>query len=164
MAPAQTIDPARQTDVDAVADAVLTASRLLIAVSANSIAAVDETITIPQFRLLVALRTRGAMNLSVLAEHLGVNPSTTNRMVDRLIVAGLVDRRVNPVSRREVLLDLTGVGTHTVTRVTQQRRRELGRIVSDMPSGWRSQLVEALDAFNEAGGEAPVAELHEDWI
>jgi DNA-binding MarR family transcriptional regulator len=163
MAPAQTLCPTHP-DTDVVADAVLTASRLLIAVSAGSIAAVDETITIPQFRLLVVLRTRGAMNLSLLAEHLGVNPSTTNRMVDRLIAGGLVDRRVNPESRREVLLDLTDTGTYTVTRVTQERRRELARIVSGMPSPRRHQLVEALEAFNEAGGEPPAAEPRDDWI
>jgi hypothetical protein len=44
-------------------DAVLTASRLLVAVSARSIAAVDE-ITIPQFRLLVVFDTRGPLKLS----------------------------------------------------------------------------------------------------
>jgi len=147
---------ARANDADAVADAVLTASRLLIAVSASSIAAVDETITIPQFRMLVVLRTRGAMKQAVLAEHLGVNPSTINRMVERLIAADLVDRQPNPESRREVVLDLTDTGTRTVTRVTQQRRREIARIVARMPVQRRAQLIEALDAFTEAGGEPPV--------
>ena len=33
-----------------ITDALLTASRLLVAISARSIAQVDETITIPQFR------------------------------------------------------------------------------------------------------------------
>jgi len=59
---------------DVVTDAVLTASRLLIAVSARSIATVDETITIAQFRLLVVLRMRGPVKLTSLAEHLSVNP------------------------------------------------------------------------------------------
>ncbi|HEX5406683.1 MAG TPA: MarR family transcriptional regulator [Pseudonocardiaceae bacterium] len=149
---------------DAVTDAVLTASRLLIAVSATSIASVDEAITIPQFRLLVVLHTRGTMNLSVLAEILGVNPSPTTRMVERLVVAGLVDRQVNPTSRREVLLDLTEAGQRTVAQVTQQRRRHIARIVARMPERRRDQLVEALDAFNEAGGEPPVTDDRLEWI
>jgi DNA-binding MarR family transcriptional regulator len=156
--------PVRSSDADAVADAVVTASRLLIGVSANSIAAVDETITIPQFRLLVVLRTRGAMKQSVLAERLGVQPSTVNRMVERLLVAGLVDRQTNPESRREVVLDLTGPGQRTVTRVTQQRRREIARIVSRMPVELRGALIEALDAFTDAGGSAPVDEPRDEWI
>jgi DNA-binding MarR family transcriptional regulator len=149
---------------DAVTDAVLTASRLLVAVSANSIAAVDDAITIPQFRLLVVLHTSGPMKLSDLADRLGVNPSTTTRMIDRLIIAGLVDRQVNPFSRREVVLNVTNTGEHTVLRVNDQRRRQIGDIVSRMPAQCRDQLVRALDAFTRAGGERPPAPAHEDWI
>jgi DNA-binding MarR family transcriptional regulator len=138
---------------DAVTDAVLTASRLLVAVSASSIASAGESITIPQFRLLVVLYTRGSMNLSVLADRLGVNPSATTRMVNRLVFAGMVDRQVNPTSRREVLLDLTEAGDQRVTQVTRQRRRQIARIVARMPERRRAQLVEALEAFNEAAGE-----------
>src|SRR5262245_46690268 len=41
--------------LDVITDALLTASRLLVALSASSIALVDENITIPQFRTLVIL-------------------------------------------------------------------------------------------------------------
>lgn len=39
--------------------ALLTASRLLVAVSARSLAAVEESLTLPQFRMLVVLDSRG---------------------------------------------------------------------------------------------------------
>jgi DNA-binding MarR family transcriptional regulator len=164
MASPRTPYPARGTAADAVTDAVLTASRLLIAVSATSIAAVDETITIPQFRLLVVLHSRGPMKLSAMADILGVNPSTTTRMVDRLVVAGQVDRQVNPTSRREVVLNLTDQGAKTVVKVTQQRRRHIARIVARMPDVHRTQLVDALEAFNEAGGEPSASDVRDDWI
>jgi DNA-binding MarR family transcriptional regulator len=149
---------------DAVTDAVLTASRLLIAVSASSIASVDESITIPQFRLLVVLHTRGPMKLSILADRLGVNPSTTTRMVDRLVFAELVDRQISPISRREVLLGLTEAGDRAVSQATQQRRRQIARTVARMPDRRRTQLIEALDAFNEAGGEPPATDDRMEWI
>lgn len=149
---------------DAVTDAVLTASRLLVAVSVRSISSVDETITISQFRMLVVLATRGPMKLSVLADHLGVNPSTTTRMIDRLITTGMVDRHINPVSRREVVVSLTPAGASVVTRVLQQRRREISRIVARMPDRHRLELVEALEAFTDAGGEPPTEGTPEDWI
>lgn len=38
-----------EESVDVITDALLTASRLLVAISAHSIAQVDENITIPQF-------------------------------------------------------------------------------------------------------------------
>ncbi|RSS88043.1 MarR family transcriptional regulator [Streptomyces sp. WAC05292] len=77
-----------QDDIEAVTRAVLTASRLPAAVSARSLAAVEEAITLPQFRMLVVLSTRGPSKLVVLAEHLGVQPSTAVRMADRLKAPG----------------------------------------------------------------------------
>jgi hypothetical protein len=80
---------ATNESLDAITDALLTASRLLVAISAHSIGQVDETITIPQFRTLVILSNRGPMNLATLAGLLGVQPSASGRMVDRLVGAGL---------------------------------------------------------------------------
>jgi DNA-binding MarR family transcriptional regulator len=139
--------------VDAITDAVLTASRLLVAISARSIADVDETLTIPQFRTLVILSTRGPVNLATLAGLLDVQPSTTGRMVDRLVGAGLIDRRQNPDSRRELVVELTASGRTTVAKVTAGRRRALADIVQDMPDADRHGLVRALTAFTRAGGE-----------
>lgn len=141
-------------DVDAVTSAVLTASRLLVAVSARSLAAAEDRVTLPQFRLLVVLSVHGAAKLVVLSELLGVNPSTAMRMTDRLIAAGLVARRVNPASRRETLLELTGEGRRLVDDVTARRRREIASIVERLAPGQRAALIDALTAFTEAGGEA----------
>jgi DNA-binding MarR family transcriptional regulator len=153
-------------DADAVTDAVLAASRLLLAVSARSIAAVDESITLAQFRLLVVLFTRGAVNLSMLADQLGVNPSTATRMIDRLIASDLVSRETNPTSRREVVVALTEAGAVAVRQVTTRRRKEIGRIVGRMPVEQRHGLVEALEAFADAGGEPPLAthDASTEWI
>jgi DNA-binding MarR family transcriptional regulator len=140
-------------DVDAVTGAVLTVSRLLVAVSARSLAAVEERVTLPQFRLLVVLAGAGETKLVTLAERLAVNPSTAMRMVDRLTAAGLAVRRVNPVNRRETLLRLTAAGRQIVDDVTARRRAEIASIVARMPAAQRAGLVAALRAFNEAGQE-----------
>ncbi|GFG76122.1 MarR family transcriptional regulator [Mycobacterium botniense] len=144
--------------VDAITDALLTASRLLVAISARSIALVDETITIPQFRTLVILSNRGPVNLATLAGLLDVQPSATGRMVDRLVSAGLIDRRPHPRSRRELLAALTPRGREVVRQVTAHRRAEIARIVQKMPPAERHGLVRALMAFTAAGGE-PAAQL-----
>jgi DNA-binding MarR family transcriptional regulator len=147
---------------DAIIDAVLNASRLIVAVSESSIAAVDEAVTVPQFRLLVVLHTGGPMKPSTAAGMLGVNPSNATRMVDRLIAAGLVDRHVNPTTRREMVLELTKAGSNTVTRATQRWCQDIGRIVDDMPERFRTQMVEALEAFNKAGDHRVPKDMHED--
>ncbi|MFI6492524.1 MarR family winged helix-turn-helix transcriptional regulator [Streptomyces sp. NPDC050564] len=140
-------------DVDAVTRAVLTASRLLVAVSARSLAAVEERVTLPQFRMLVVLSIRGATKLVTLADLLQVAPSTAMRMIDRLIAAGLADRQTNPDNRRETLLQLTQEGRRAVEDVTARRRAEIAAIVERLVPKQRAALVEALTAFNEAGGE-----------
>lgn len=149
--------------VDTITDALLTASRLLVAISARSIAQVDETLTIPQFRTLVILSNRGAMNLATLAGMLGVQPSTTGRMVDRLVGAGMIDRLPHPTSRRELVADLTPRGRDVVRQVTAQRRAAIARIVETLPAKERRGLVSALTAFTAAGGE-PAAQVDDAGI
>lgn len=151
--------PGRRSEPDRVVDAVLTASRVLVAVSARSLAEV-ETITLTQFRLLVVLDSRRGSNLNRLAETLGVNPSTAVRTVDRLVSAGLVTRRENPSTRREVVLDLTEEGRRVVRSVTSRRRREIARILGRMPEKRREDLLEAFGAFAEAAGEPPAGDAY----
>jgi DNA-binding MarR family transcriptional regulator len=144
--------PGEET-VDAITDALLTASRLLVAVSARSIAQVDETITFPQFRALVILATRGRVNVATLAAELEVQPSTATRTADRLAAAGLVDRHTSPASRRELVVELTERGRRVVDDVTGHRRRAIADIVAQMPVTHRRGLVRALTAFTAAGSE-----------
>lgn len=143
-------------DVDVVTRAVPTASRLLVTLSARSLAAVEERVMLPQFRMLVMLSTRGATKLVALADLLQVAPSTAMRMVDRLIAAGLAERHLNPDNRRETLLQLTEEGRRTVQDVTARRRTEIGAIVERLTPARRLALMEGLAAFNEAGGESSV--------
>jgi DNA-binding MarR family transcriptional regulator len=145
-------------DVDEVTRAVLTASRVLVAVSARSLAAVEDRVTLPQFRMLVVLSTHGAVKLVALADRLGVSPSTAMRMNDRLVAADLVDRRVNPDNRRENVLSLTDAGYRLVEEVTARRRAEIAAIVERMAPEQRTALIAALTAFADAGGEPAVTE------
>ncbi|HEY3685983.1 MAG TPA: MarR family transcriptional regulator [Streptosporangiaceae bacterium] len=151
-------------DVNAVTTAVLTASRLLVAVSARSLAAVQEHVTLPQFRMLVVLAGEEELKLVALAERLAVNPSTAMRMVDRLTASGLVDRRVNPANRRETALRLTIAGRRIVDDVTARRRAEIASIVARMPAEHRHDLVRALRAFTDAGEEPSAAGTGRDAI
>jgi DNA-binding MarR family transcriptional regulator len=141
---------------DEMVAAVVPASRGLVAVSARSLAAVEETLTVPQFRMLVVLEAHGATNLSRLAEQLAVNPSTAMRMADRLITAGTVERTTDPADRRAAKLILTEAGHRVVHEATSRRRAEIARIVTAMPPERRGAMVEALQAFADAAGEPQI--------
>ena len=142
--------------VNAMVAAVVTASRVLVAISARSLAAVEDTLTVPQFRMLVVLDTNGTASLSRLAEQLAVNPSTAMRMVDRLTAAGMVERTADPGDRRVVRLVATEAGRQVVHKVTERRQAEISQIVAAMPEEDRDAMVQALQAFADAAGEAQV--------
>lgn len=134
--------------VDDVVDAVLASSRALVALSARSIATTND-VTLPQYRMLVVLDSRPS-NLTALAEALDVAASTAMRMVDRLEAAGLVERTVPPDNRRVTHLDLTAAGRRTVRQVTDRRRRDLKKVVEQVPASRRNALAAAMASFAEA--------------
>jgi DNA-binding MarR family transcriptional regulator len=148
-------DPAR----DELVDAVLGASRALVAVAARSLAGVAEDVTLPQYRFLVELASRGPQRLADLASALLVDRSTATRMCDRLVRKRLVTRRRTHEDRRAVRVSLTASGAGLVAEVSRRRREEIAAIVQRMPAANRDRVVTALRTFADAAGEVP----EQDW-
>ena len=134
-------------------DAVLRASRVLLAVAVRSLAAADHDVTLPQYRALVVLASRGPQRPTALAEALAVHPSTITRLCDRLVAKRLVHRAESATNRREVSIRLTPAGRRLVDAVTERRRAEIAAIVARIPTGERATMVDALHALGEAAGE-----------
>ncbi|MFB7418249.1 MarR family winged helix-turn-helix transcriptional regulator [Streptomyces sp. NPDC056210] len=145
-----------EQEAESVTQAVMAASRLLVAISTRALASTDDSLTLPQLRTLVVLERCGPVKLAVMAATLGVNPSTAMRMVDRLEGVGLVVRKPNPSNRREVVLSLTRGGRSLVTRVLDNRRSEIRTLVQRLPVDSRVALVPALSALAEAADEMGV--------
>jgi len=138
---------------DPVVDALLRASRALVAITARSLSAVNDDVTLPQFRSLVVLATAGPQTVSALADRLAVHASTMTRMCNRLVTRGLVVRAPSAVDRREVVIALTTMGTSVVENVMAARRRELDEVVRRMGDDDRVAVVTALTKFAHAAGE-----------
>ncbi len=134
-------------ELDGVVDGVLRASRALVAVAARSIAEVDDAVTLPQFRTLVALASKGPQKVGALADELGVHASTATRMCDRLVRRGLIDRETSLASRREVIVRLTAEGSNLLGRVTEARRHAIRSIVAKVPARSRATMIGALQGF-----------------
>ena len=116
-------------------------------------AGVDDTVTVPQFRVLVMLYTRGPLNLGAVAAALNVNPSNASRTCDRLMKIGLVDRKESDVDRRIVMLVLTPSGRRLVGKVTRRRRSAIDRILRSLTAAERESVAEAFAVFADAAGE-----------
>ena len=134
-------------------ESLLRASRALMAITARSLASVNEEVTLPQFRSLVVLATAGPQTVSALADRLAVHASTMTRMCNRLVSRGLVVRVPSAVDRREVVIALTEMGTSVVENVMAARRRELDAVVQRMGADDRAAAILALNKFAEAAGE-----------
>ena len=122
-------------------------SRVMTAVVARTLASVEETVSIPQFRVLVMLRYEGPLNLRAIASGLGINPSNASRACEKLVAAGLVSREDAPHDRRNVSITATPEGRRLVDSLMDARAELLERAVADMPPADRQQLVQALSAF-----------------
>jgi DNA-binding MarR family transcriptional regulator len=142
-----------------VVDAVLSASRVLVAVAARSLADVAEEVTLTQYRTLVVHATRGPQSLGGLASAVGVTPATATRMCDRLVRKGLVRRRDERDDRRQLRVVLTVAGRALVDATTERRRRAIKSIIGQIPDREQVVLVQALARFAEAAGEVP----EQDW-
>lgn len=140
---------------DEVVDAIVTASRAMIAVAVRSLSGLAEDITIAQYRTLVVLASRGPQKLVDLAGQVGVAPSTAGRMCDRLVRRGLVTRRRASDDRRVVRISLTPAGRDVVDEATRQRRAVIAEILAVLPAGERRDVAKALRAFARAAGEIP---------
>lgn len=134
-----------------LAEALLLASRALVAVAARSLADADG-VTLPQWRALVVL-SGGPAPVSALADALDVHPTTATRLCDRLVRKRLVRRVPGADDRRAVEVHLTAAGKRLVHRVTDRRRRDLAAIVARMPAKDADLMVRSLRAFAAAAGE-----------
>ena len=67
-------------------------------------------LSVPQFRSLAFIRRQPGAPLNSLAEHLGLTPASTSKLVDGLLERNLVERRESPQDRRRIMLNLTPEG------------------------------------------------------
>ncbi len=92
-----------------------------------------------------ALATRGPMRPSALAGDLRVSAPTVSRVLEKLVVSGLVERVADPSDSRASLLNLTAAG--------QQLAERLFRAGDDLMS-------DVLADWNEAERDILTAQLH----
>ena len=143
--------PESAVDQSVVLESVVRAARLFAAITAESIAQAGGSVTLPQLRVLVLVTSRGPIANSVVAGAMGIHISNASRLCERLVQAGLLDRRDAPGNRRQVELTVTDAGVRLLDAVTTHRRSALSRILAEMSEKDQKTLDSALRIFAEAG-------------
>jgi len=136
----------------------LTASRALLGVVARSLTGTLDSVSLPQFRALVLLSSRGPARMGDLAHLLGVHQSSFSRTADRMELAGLIVRGQSPESRREVLVSPTEKGLRIVDEVTEARRREIAAILARLSPGDQEKIAVGFTLFAQAAEEPSSAD------
>ncbi len=144
-------------------DSLVTASRVLVAVAARSLAALDEDVTLAQYRTMVLVASRGPQTVASLGQLLSVTPATATRMCDRLEKKGLITRTTGTEDRRTVTVALTESGRDLIATVTARRRRDIEELVTAIEPAERDVIIAALTRLAEASGEPSDAQWALEW-
>jgi DNA-binding MarR family transcriptional regulator len=100
-------------------------------------------VTQPSFAVLVALQRLcpcGPVSQRLLADELGLSPGTVSVRIDRLADDGLVERRPDPSSKRNVLIELTDRGREVFERVAPAHLANEDRLLSALDADERELL------------------------
>jgi DNA-binding MarR family transcriptional regulator len=111
-------------------------------------------LSVHQLRALRVLEAAPGANLTALAERLEITLPTASRLCDRLEAAGLLERALHPLRRREVRLSVTAQGRRVLDDMAQRRAQALAVALAGMEPADRAALSRGLRAFLAAQEEA----------
>jgi DNA-binding MarR family transcriptional regulator len=106
---------------------------------------VDSGLTIPQYRVLMAL-SQGGIRSAMLAERLAVRRPTLTAIADGLVAAGYAMRESEPGDRRVVQLRVTDAGRAALRRADEAYVVKLGPLFDEIAG---DRLVTDLIAIGE---------------
>lgn len=144
----QESDPLRRRPFASAVDALQHVTRDLLGLAVRSVDEVGE-VSLPQMRLLFALRDAGQCSCTQLAHVLDVSGSSVTRLADRLVASGHVARSADPHSRSRVLLALTEHGDEVIDAVLAWRSRELTRALHSLDAPTLDSLTHTLEVLHE---------------
>lgn len=134
-------------DADSV---LLEAARAIMAISVRAAEALPGDISAVQLRSLTVLSRLAEANLADLGAALGLSPSSTSRLCDRLVARGMVERRASPRTRREVVVRLTERGTTVLADYDRHRVADLRTVLDRLPAAQRPHVITAFREFAAA--------------
>jgi DNA-binding MarR family transcriptional regulator len=129
-------------------------TRALIGIALEGLGIAGGQVSLPQFRLLLALGGLGRVPSSKLAAQLRLAPSAITRMVDRLQDTGLVQRGTDPHSRSIVTVEPTAAGYQLIDAVLSHRHELLGAVLDQMKPADHAAAVRAARQFASLSGDA----------
>ncbi|GJD72866.1 MarR family winged helix-turn-helix transcriptional regulator [Methylobacterium goesingense] len=113
-------------------------------------------LSIPQFDALSTLTEREGMTQQDLAARLYVTKGNVSGLIDRLVEAGLVERRPIPGDRRSHALHLTAAGADLATRGIVAQKAYVARTLGQLPEGDIADFERLVLKWRDLAREQPL--------
>ncbi len=142
-----------QSGSESVVDSILRSSRAILSIAVKSLNEIEETISIPQYRILVILGGRGELPMSEIVKETSLAPASATRLCDDLLKKGLIDRGAHHDDRRQVIITITNEGSQLLRRVTESRRQMITEAVANLNETDLNEVEEGFALFANASPE-----------
>jgi len=105
--------------------------------------------SIEGWRALGALRSGDGFTMSDISSALAIPPPTLTRLVDRLVDAGFVLRRIDATDRRRVLIYLSARGKTKVRKLAKRETLLKAALIDEFGEDTAGQLTRTLARIGE---------------
>lgn len=110
----------------------------------------NEGLPVEFWRLLEVLADEQGRSMSALAEQAGMLLPATCKLVDRMTEAALIQRSVDPLDQRRVILHISDLGLQKFAALRQDVRAHQDRLRDSFGPEREAQLRALLSAFIQA--------------
>jgi len=107
-------------------------------------------LTLAQCHTLLEVGYKGQVSLVDLASSFGLDTSTLSRMIQGLVVLGLVNRLTNEKDRRYVAISLTEQGRKLFDEIEITFNTYFAQVLELIPSERQDSVVECVGLFSDA--------------
>ncbi len=111
----------------------------------------DFDYSLPQMATLLLLDEEGELTIKQVAELLGRSVSATSRLLDQLVVRGMITRREDERDRRAKRMAITERGRALITTLEQQRADAQIAVMEYLSAEEQAEVRRAMALLAEAG-------------
>jgi DNA-binding MarR family transcriptional regulator len=105
-------------------------------------------LSVPQFRSLAFINRNPGTSLSDVAEHVGLTPPSTSKLIDGLVKRRLVERELSASDRRKITLVLTGEGKACLASAMDCAQQYISAALSELSVENLTTIIEAMQLLD----------------
>lgn len=112
----------------------------------------DTLLSKSEIHTIVAVGNNPGINVTALADILGITKGAASQMIYKLVEKGTVEKKVSPDSDTEVVLHLTDIGKINYAahnEVHKQTSDESIKLLEEMPDSFGKYMIAFLSAFEK---------------